>query len=190
MTLGDRIVVMQGGIIQQADTPLEVYRRPANRFVASFVGTPPMNFFEGRLVKHGDGLAFVEDSGVGAASASSGTALPFTIRFGADRAGAFATSIEKPVVLGLRPQGLKAVMATGRAMSDMPVMELTVRVIEPLGDLMDVSCSSALHRHVVARVAAPAFGGCELSVGRTATFEVDLEHAHVFEPGELGRRLG
>jgi multiple sugar transport system ATP-binding protein len=47
MTLGDRVVVMKDGIIQQCGSPIEVYYRPANRFVAGFVGMPPMNFFEG-----------------------------------------------------------------------------------------------------------------------------------------------
>src|SRR5277367_4483797 len=49
MTLGDRIVVMKDGQIQQCAPPLEVYDKPVNRFVASFVGTPPMNFFKGKL---------------------------------------------------------------------------------------------------------------------------------------------
>ena len=49
MTMGDRIVVMEGGLIRQAGAPLEVYEHPANRFVAGFIGTPPMNFFEGRV---------------------------------------------------------------------------------------------------------------------------------------------
>src|SRR6185312_16045779 len=47
MTLGDRIVVMRDGLIQQADTPLKTYNEPANRFVAGFIGMPPMNFFDG-----------------------------------------------------------------------------------------------------------------------------------------------
>jgi len=44
MTLGDRIVVMKDGVIQQSDTPLQTYNRPANRFVAGFIGMPPMKF--------------------------------------------------------------------------------------------------------------------------------------------------
>ena len=59
MTLGDRIVVMKDGIIHQCAPPLEVYDRPVNRFVASFVGTPPMNFLEGKIVNG----AFVFGSG-------------------------------------------------------------------------------------------------------------------------------
>jgi multiple sugar transport system ATP-binding protein len=62
MTLGDRIVVMRDGKIQQADTPLNTYNRPANRFVAGFIGMPPMNFFDG-LVKTDNGRAwFIEAS--------------------------------------------------------------------------------------------------------------------------------
>src|SRR3954466_4965585 len=60
MTLGDRIVVMRLGLIQQADTPLKTYNRPANRFVAGFIGMPPMNFFDGVLRATGDQLLFEE----------------------------------------------------------------------------------------------------------------------------------
>ena len=50
MTMGDRIVVMKDGWIQQVDTPLNIYNHPANQFVAGFIGSPPMNFFAGRVV--------------------------------------------------------------------------------------------------------------------------------------------
>lgn len=60
MTLGDRIVVLDQGEIQQIDTPENLYRSPANRFVAGFIGTPPMNFLDGQLVKK-EGAVFFED---------------------------------------------------------------------------------------------------------------------------------
>ncbi|WP_417814931.1 ABC transporter ATP-binding protein [Thalassospira alkalitolerans] len=63
MTLATHVVVLDKGHIQQADTPENVYRRPANRFVASFVGAPTMNFMDGKLVQYGDGIAF--DGGMG-----------------------------------------------------------------------------------------------------------------------------
>ena len=63
MTLGDKIVVMHGGHIQQAGTPLELYQQPANRFVAGFIGAPMMNFFEGRVLA-------ADDDGVRVALAS------------------------------------------------------------------------------------------------------------------------
>ncbi len=64
MTLGDRIVVMKDGIIQQCAPPLEVYDRPVNRFVASFVGTPPMNFLEWENCRNGAFCVFLVRSGL------------------------------------------------------------------------------------------------------------------------------
>jgi multiple sugar transport system ATP-binding protein len=58
MTMGNRIVVMKDGIIQQVDTPEEIYSNPINTFVASFIGSPPMNFIEGRLEEHDGKVEF------------------------------------------------------------------------------------------------------------------------------------
>src|SRR5687768_11476517 len=68
MTLGDRIVVMKDGAIQQADTPLRTYNHPANRFVAGFIGMPPMNFFDGTIRSENGELVFEEGKLEGAAS--------------------------------------------------------------------------------------------------------------------------
>jgi ABC-type sugar transport system ATPase subunit len=62
MTLGDRLVVLEGGRIQQVGRPIDVYRAPANRFVAGFIGTPPMNFLDGHLERDRDGVAFVSET--------------------------------------------------------------------------------------------------------------------------------
>ncbi len=63
MTLGDRIVIMKDGFIQQVGTPQQVFDHPANLFVAGFIGTPQMNFFDGSLVKH-DGRYFIATDGL------------------------------------------------------------------------------------------------------------------------------
>src|SRR5690348_6518642 len=76
MTLGDRIVVMRDGLIQQADTPLVTYNYPANRFVAGFIGMPPMNFFDG-TIKVVDGQMVFEEGKLEHARAASG-AVPGT----------------------------------------------------------------------------------------------------------------
>src|SRR5262245_39764752 len=60
MTMGDRIVVMKDGAVQQVDDPLGLYERPRNQFVAGFIGSPPMNFFTGAIERRADGLWFVE----------------------------------------------------------------------------------------------------------------------------------
>ena len=64
MTMGDRIVVMKDGWIQQVDTPLNIYNHPANQFVAGFIGSPPMNFFAGRVVRQNNQIIF--DEGISA----------------------------------------------------------------------------------------------------------------------------
>ncbi len=170
MTLGDRVVVMSNGVIQQVGTPLDVYRRPANRFVAGFVGTPPMNFLEGSIARDDARLVFVED---GPRERAAVLNLPRALAAAADaHAG-------KPVVLGIRPQHI------GEGPTPGP-LAATVGVIEPLGDTMDVSCRLASGRAILARMAASE----RLSPGAPVRLTPDMDRTHLFEPGEFGRAIG
>jgi multiple sugar transport system ATP-binding protein len=90
MTLGDRVVVMLNGRIQQAATPLEIYTRPRNRFVAGFIGAPAMNFIDVELQSIEDRLHAIAEN--------------FRIRVPEDRAGALARYKARAVVLGVRPE--------------------------------------------------------------------------------------
>lgn len=175
MTLGDRIVVMSNGLIQQADTPMEVYRHPTNRFVAAFVGTPPMNFLEGTLERADGGLVFVEGS-------NDTDGKPYRLAVPASREAALASFVGKPIVVGLRPQMLH--VAAG---GDHPgrQMKMNVRVTEPLGDAIDVFVGTAKHTHLVARVP----GHVHVTIGQPTTFTIDMDAAHFFEPGEFGKNL-
>ncbi len=175
MTLGDRIVVMSNGLIQQCDTPLEVYRNPVNRFVAAFVGTPPMNFLEGTLERGAAGLEFVEGS-------SDPSGKPYRLPVPGSKASRVEGFVGKPIVLGLRPQ-----MLTHRPESSATASSITmqVKVVEPLGDQMDVACSTPKHSHIVARL--HAFDG--VKAGQSITLHVDMDAAHFFEPGEFGKNL-
>ena len=110
MTLADRIVAMHGGVIQQVGSPLELYDRPANLFVAGFIGSPGMNFFEGRYKTSGDGAAFTLDGGV---------VLPLGARANLPD-GSAAT-------LGIRPEHV----ALGAEGPD--VFKATVDLVEPTG---------------------------------------------------------
>ncbi len=101
MTLGDRIVVMKDGLIQQCGTPLEVYSRPARRFVGGFVGTPPMNFLNGRLSAR-DGRVFFDIDGCGLALTE-------------EHARNLAQWVGKEAVLGVRPEAVDRVLAALRA---------------------------------------------------------------------------
>jgi multiple sugar transport system ATP-binding protein len=106
MTMADKIVVMQGGRVEQIGTPLELYDRPVNLFVAGFIGSPAMNFLRGRVSEG----AFRPDGVDGAAP----VALPMS-----DRA-----SEGQPVVYGIRPEHLR--------LSDTGI-PVTVQLIEPTG---------------------------------------------------------
>jgi len=167
LTLGDRVVVMKDGVIQQCAPPLEVYSRPVNRFVAGFVGTPPMNFLNGRILAEADTLYFDEGS--------ARLRLPDRLaRLLRHRAG-------EPMVLGIRPEGLSHV-PTGRYAGRENTLTATVQVVEPLGDKMDLHVATPAHDHLVCRVEADP----SLRDGMKLTLHLNMDGAHVFEPGEAG----
>ena len=112
MTMGDRIAVLDGGELQQAGTPLECYHRPANRFVAGFIGEPSMNFFETTV----DGDMLVADR--------------FEYRLSAEQQEAVAGA--GSVTLGIRPEDVE-VVAGGDATGDQEFATV-VDVVEPMGN--------------------------------------------------------
>ena len=178
MTLGDRLVVMKDGFVQQVAPPAEVYDRPANRFVAGFVGTPPMNFFEGRLEAAGGGLEF----------RFAGQAL----RLPPATAAALAAHLGQEVVLGLRPDALRPVAAVSQdgASATGPEALATIRgrvvVVDHLGDRADVFFRiDGLETLFVSRTAARP----DAIEGEQAGFAPDLGAAHFFASSGDGMRL-
>ena len=187
MTLGDRVVVMAEGIIQQADSPFEVYQKPVNRFVASFIGTPPMNFLEGTIERGtfdgSPGLWFNEGSDI-----PGEPGKPQRLRICPRHEPLIESRIGKAIVMGIRPQQLaEAAYGEGlaKAISEGSALRLTVGVVEPLGDVMDAYCSTSKHPHIVARVPAHR----HLPSGKTTTVAVDMKTVHFFEPGDFGANL-
>jgi multiple sugar transport system ATP-binding protein len=157
MTLGDRVVVMKDGRIQQVGTPIEVYARPANRFVASFIGAPAMNFFEGRIVTDADCLFVqmaalrlpLEPASYPALSAYSGQA----------------------VVVGIRPEHLAVVEERA---GTIPAI---VDVIEQLGSEIVLEARAGEVPLTVARVDATA----PLKHGDPVFLAVKPQHLHFFD---------
>ncbi len=98
MTMGDRVAVMNKGTLQQLDTPRALYDRPVNLFVASFIGSPPINFIEATIAALGGG-----------ASAIAGS---FTLPLG-EVGARCADHLGKKVILGIRPEALRPVLAPG-----------------------------------------------------------------------------
>ncbi|MFZ5897397.1 MAG: ABC transporter ATP-binding protein [Myxococcota bacterium] len=170
MTLGDRVVVMRDGITQQAGAALEIYHHPANRFVAGFLGSPPMNFFEGRLIEGEGRLLFDEGSG----------RLPVPTWAEAE----LRPRVGEALVLGVRPEAISDRTHARFECSDNS-LDFKVTLVQPLGDKMDVYLATEHHPRVVAHV--DAYGG--ISAGERATMFVDLARVHFFEPGETGKRV-
>jgi multiple sugar transport system ATP-binding protein len=115
MTLGTRIVVMNEGLVMQADTPLNLYAKPANKFVAGFIGSPAMNFIPGK-VENENGLRFTSASGL------------LTCKLEMQHFDSHNWGDEVAVDLGVRPEHWELA-----AKDDMESLRLTVDVLEPLG---------------------------------------------------------
>ncbi len=105
MTLGDRLVVLDGGRILQVGRPIDVYSAPANKFVAGFIGTPPMNFLDGRLERERDGLVFVSDA----------MRISLAAERRPDPTDASTDASGDAVTLGVRPEDLALADAPGPA---------------------------------------------------------------------------
>ena len=118
MTMGQRIVVMKDGVIQQVADPISLYDNPVNRFVASFIGTPQMNFFDGRVVGAGAVLMWEGPGGLR-------VEVPDAAR------GALAAYSGKPVTLGIRPEDIGSPLAEQTAGA--PRFKARVEVVEPMG---------------------------------------------------------
>jgi multiple sugar transport system ATP-binding protein len=173
MTLGDRIVVMSAGHIQQVDTPLNIYRKPINRFVAAFLGSPPMNFLNGTLHEETGGTGLVFDFA---------DAPPLRMR-DEDRVH-LQPHVGRAMVMGFRPSAMSET-PVGRYAGRGNALRLRTEVVEPLGDLIDVSCTTPKGQHVIARVTARP----DFPVARDIEFHLDMDHVHIFEPGEFGRNV-
>jgi multiple sugar transport system ATP-binding protein len=163
MTLGDRVVVMKDGLVQQVGEPLELYGRPANRFVASFIGSPAMNFADVTINAAGGGL-WAEAPGL-------------RIAVPGHKREALRGLAGQRVTLGVRPEALRVANgADGSAQSSDYAFDSTVEVVEPLGNeiLLDVRAGSHL---MVARVDP----GVRVKVRDAVRLSVDPERLHFFD---------
>ena len=117
MTMGDRIVVMKDGVIQQVDTPIQIYDHPANLFVAGFIGTPPMNLIRG-VLRRPDGR-WLFDAGA------------FQLPIADEYKDMIADLLDKDIILGLRPEHIGTPMA--ESVANAPKITATIQFVEPMG---------------------------------------------------------
>ena len=119
MTLADRIVLLKDGLIEQQGAPLELFDRPATRFVAGFLGSPAMNFIPATLQKSGSSMAVVFDGD---------TTLPLF----EDNAANLAPYTGKPIVFGVRPEHISKAGDGARRTQDAP-LDVTIDLVQPTG---------------------------------------------------------
>jgi multiple sugar transport system ATP-binding protein len=181
MTLASRIAVMRDGRVLQFASPQEVYERPANMYVAGFIGSPPMNFVAGRIAQEADRLGVAVEAEAGARTAAVFLPLPDPASPGLR---GLAGQEGRPIVLGVRPEAIGfAAGGEGAQRPGQVRFDCAVSVLEPTGaDTMALIRLGA--REAVARIrpsdpAAP---------GATAPFVIDMTKVSLFDP-ETEQRL-
>jgi multiple sugar transport system ATP-binding protein len=167
MTMGDRIVIMKDGLIQQVGAPLEVYALPQNQFVAGFIGSPSMNFIACTVTARDGNLFFT----------APGLSLPVP----AAKAKAIAGYRDKAVTMGLRPEDVHEVTPQDPGNS---VFDAKVEVVEPIGHeiYLDVTVGTA---EIIARVSPDT----PVKMGQTIKLAAALDKLHAFDP-QTERSIG
>ncbi|MEO5580008.1 MAG: TOBE domain-containing protein, partial [Gemmatimonadaceae bacterium] len=167
MTLGDRIVVLADGRIQQVGKPIELYRSPVNKFVAGFIGTPPMNFIDGRIVEDDGAARFIAE----------GVRVKLAQQFGG------RPEFSQSVTLGIRPEDMDVDSgddpSSGSTEDTIPGK---VVLIERLGGTSHVHFDAGPHR-LMASVSNDRLP----EVGDTIIARLRAERAHLF--GADGRTV-
>ena len=161
MTMGDRIAVLADGILQQCDTPRNLYNEPVNIFVAGFIGSPAMNFFNGTLVSE-EGRQFV-DTG------------DFRLKIPVDRKETFAPYVGKEVVMGIRPEHVHSPeFAPPNILGEN--VNATVEVVELLGHELHLYLNSGKNSFV--GTVDPRFA---VQSGNNITVAFDVNSMHLFD---------
>jgi multiple sugar transport system ATP-binding protein len=159
MTMGDRICVMKDGIIHQVDSPINLYDKPANLFVAGFIGTPPMNFFNGKIVEKNGKIIFAEET--------------FELQMAESWKSAVVPYINRKVVFGIRPEDI-CWEKTGNG--DYPKVRAEVDVIEPMGAETYLYMNTGSN-NFIARVESHKV----FRVGDTIELPIYMPKAHLFD---------
>jgi len=161
MTMGDKIVVMKDGVIQQVDTPLNVYNHPTNLFVAGFIGSPAINQAKGNLIADGDGLAFKTDA--------------FQVPLTEEQTKTLKSYGEKPIVMGIRPEDVYD--AQFAQMAEKPAeLDSICEVVEPMGNEIIVYLRAGVTK-ITARIDPKKMPQME----KPLRISFDMAKAHFFD---------
>jgi multiple sugar transport system ATP-binding protein len=170
MTMGSRICVMKDGEIMQVAEPLELYNQPADLYVASFIGSPPMNLFTGRIVAAETGWTFEEQN---ASSDAIRVTLPDPLHAIAANRG------DQPTVLGIRPEDITEVPTDTAA-----AITINLDIAEPMGAETYLYLNTG-STSFIARVAPTTTH----RPGDQVSLKFESNKMHLFDAG-TGRNLG
>jgi multiple sugar transport system ATP-binding protein len=162
MTMGDRIVVMLDGIIQQVAPPLELYHNPVNKFVAGFIGSPPMNMIDGTLSTGNGEMRFRDPSNT----------LDLVVP--EEKRAALEMYVGKPVTIGIRPEDLTE--NPDQTMTPGESIQALVEVVEPMGSEINLYIDIGGHP-VTARIKADS----EPEVNKPHIVDVNRTNLHFFD---------
>lgn len=167
MTMGDRICVMKDGRIMQVASPLELYNKPENVFVAGFIGSPPMNFFKGRLQKGaGNLLEFLE---------TNPQSAPVRVTLDAALSAKGAAHLGKDIIFGIRPEDVQDTLTVPDA-NPAHTIEVKVEVSEPMGAETYLYLTTGAS-NFIARVRPTD----RFDAGQAVKVTLKMEAAHLFD---------
>jgi multiple sugar transport system ATP-binding protein len=162
MTMGDRIVVMKSGVIQQCAQPMTIYDKPANQFVASFIGTPPINLLKGTILKKDKKYYFDEGK--------------FRVKLIDEMNELAAGYAGRQIVLGIRSEDIHDRLFVSEASAD-STLRVTCEMVEPLGSDVYLNLNSGKNSFI-ARVGAHN----RPEVNRDMEVVFDMRKVHFFDP--------
>lgn len=161
LTLGDRIVVMKDGIVQQIADPVRLYETPVNKFVAGFIGSPPVNFLQGKIISKNGALYFV-DQGI-------------QVKILKQNHEKLAPYMNQNVILGIRPEDIYDKLFAQDASDDF-IVTATVELVEPMGSEIYLYFSVGRNNFIV-RVSNQDTA----TVNQDVQLVFDMSKAHFFD---------
>jgi multiple sugar transport system ATP-binding protein len=166
MTMGDRIVIMKDGVVNQIDTPLNLYNKPVNQFVAGFIGSPAMNFIDGVIIDQGN-LKFMSKKS------------QFNFEFTSEQNKYLKDYANQEIVIGIRPEDITIEITNREAIG----IEVILDVIEPMGNETFIYFEIEKVQFIVR--AKPLQN---LKVGENLKLYIDIEKLYLFNK-KSGNRI-
>ncbi|MFA6217369.1 MAG: sn-glycerol-3-phosphate ABC transporter ATP-binding protein UgpC [Candidatus Omnitrophota bacterium] len=161
MTMGDRIVVMKGGVIQQVADPISIYDHPKNRFVAGFIGSPPMNFMNGKIIKKSGKVYFTEGK--------------ISVKIVDDMLSKITPYIGRDIIFGIRSEDVYDKLFVSEAPPE-NVVRVNCEVVEPMGSEVYLYLNTGKHTFI-ARVGAHN----KPQVNQDMDLVFDMSKVHFFD---------